>query len=64
MTQSSFSQTQKNTTLEALAKDAGVALIIQIGGLFLTYLLQVVLARWMGRGEYGIYEYVIAWSLF
>lgn len=63
MTQSSISQTEKSITLEALAKDAAVASIIQVGGLLLTYLVQVFLARWMGKTEYGIYEYVIAWSL-
>ena len=63
MAQTSISPTQNIYSLDTLAKDAGVALIIQVGGLFLTYLLQVVLARWMGRAEYGIYEYVIAWSL-
>lgn len=29
----------------------------------MTYLAQVFLARWMGRTEYGIYEYAISWSL-
>lgn len=57
------SQTQKSVDLEVLAKDAGVALIIKVGGLVLIYLVQVFLARWMGKSEYGIYEYVIAWSL-
>ncbi len=63
MTQSSLSQTEKNTHLEVLAKDASVALTIQVAGLVLVYLVQVFLARWMGKTEYGIYEYVLAWSL-
>ncbi|NES18185.1 MAG: oligosaccharide flippase family protein, partial [Symploca sp. SIO3E6] len=64
MTDSSLSQTQKGINLENLAKDAAVALIIKALGLVLIYLMQIFLARWMGRTEYGIYEYVVAWSLF
>lgn len=63
MTQSSASQTQKSVDLEALAKDVTVALIIKVAGLVLIYLVQVFFARWMGKSEYGIYEYVISWSL-
>lgn len=61
MTQTS--PTQKSVDIESLAKDAAVALIIKVGGLVLIYLAQVFLARWMGKSEYGIYEYVIAWSV-
>lgn len=63
MIQSSSSQFPESVQLKELARDAGVALIIQFGGLILTYLLQVFLARWMGKTEYGIYEYVISWSI-
>ena len=61
MTQTS--PAQKSVDIESLAKDATVALIIKVGGLVLIYLVQVFLARWMGKSEYGIYEYVIAWSI-
>ncbi|NEQ10362.1 MAG: oligosaccharide flippase family protein [Moorea sp. SIO4E2] len=64
MTESSLSQTQKGVSLEVIAKDAAVALIIKASGLVLIYVMQIFLARWMGRTEYGIYEYVVAWSLF
>ncbi len=63
MTQTVPSTTEENLNLGVLAKEAGIALIIQFGGILLTYLVQVFLARWMGRTEYGIYEYVIAWSI-
>ena len=63
MTQTSVSNSPESIQLWNLARDTGVALIIQVGGVSLTYLLQVVLARWMGKTEYGIYEYVMAWSL-
>ncbi|MCP2726885.1 flippase [Limnofasciculus baicalensis] len=63
MTQTVPSTTQENLNLGFLAREAGVALIIKFGGILLTYLVQVFLARWMGTTEYGIYEYVIAWSV-
>lgn len=63
MTESTLSSTSKTIRLDVLAKEASIALIIKAAGLVLIYLLQVFLARWMGRTEYGIYEYVIAWSL-
>ena len=63
MTQTSISNSPESIQLWSLARDTGIALIIQVGGVSLTYLLQVVLARWMGKTEYGIYEYIMAWSL-
>ncbi|MEM1172992.1 MAG: oligosaccharide flippase family protein [Cyanobacteria bacterium P01_H01_bin.35] len=62
MTQTVTSNTEENLNLGVLAKEAGIALVIQFAGILLTYLVQVFLARWMGRTEFGIYEYVIAWS--
>ena len=63
MTQSSISTSQSDIKLADLAKDTAVALSIQVAGVILTYLVQVFLARWMGTTEYGIYEYVVSWSL-
>ncbi len=63
MTQTSLSQTQGSIQLGTLAREAGIALVIQFAGVVLTYLVQVFLARWMGRIEYGVYEYVVAWSV-
>jgi O-antigen/teichoic acid export membrane protein len=57
------SPTQINIDLRNLAKDATVALIIQVGGIIINYILQIALARWMGKTEFGIYQYVTAWSL-
>ncbi|WP_445249553.1 lipopolysaccharide biosynthesis protein [Microcoleus sp. OTE_8_concoct_300] len=54
---------QKSNKLDVLAKDAVIALTIQGFGLVLTYVGQVFLARWMGKTEYGTYEYVISWSI-
>ncbi len=63
MTNSSISQTSVTVQLAELAKDTIVALIIQVTGLVLIYLVQIFLAQWMGKTEYGIYEYVMSWSL-
>ncbi|NES01370.1 MAG: flippase [Okeania sp. SIO2F4] len=63
MTQTSLSAKSDSFNFSALVKDVKVALIIQLTGLLLIYLVKVFLARWMGKTEYGIYEYVISWSL-
>ncbi|MBW4589867.1 flippase [Aetokthonos hydrillicola Thurmond2011] len=63
MTNSAVSQAQGNTQIVTLAKDTAIALIIQASGLALVYLLQISLAQWMGKTEYGIYEYIMSWSL-
>jgi O-antigen/teichoic acid export membrane protein len=49
---------------ESLAQRvAGTAFLIRIAGAVLAYLSQVVLARWMGSFEFGIYVYVWTWVL-
>jgi hypothetical protein len=40
---------------------AGAAFIIRVASAAIIYLSQVLLARWMGRFEFGIYVYVWAW---
>lgn len=50
--------------LQVLRRGAGVALTVQILGVALGYSAQVLLARWMGAAEYGVYEYVVTWALF
>ncbi|MFM6530575.1 MAG: oligosaccharide flippase family protein, partial [Dolichospermum sp.] len=64
MTESALTQSPQNITFQGFTKDATIALVVQLSSLFITYLLQVLLARWMGKIEYGIYEYVMAWTLF
>ncbi len=63
MTQTSLSANSDSFNFSALVKDVKVALIIQLIGLLLICLVKVFLARWMGKTEYVIYEYVISWSL-
>jgi O-antigen/teichoic acid export membrane protein len=40
---------------------AGTAFAIRVASAAIIYLAQVLLARWMGRFEFGIYVYVWAW---
>ena len=62
LTSSSLSPAHEDFKLRTLAQDAGVALVIQILGIILLYVVQVTLAQWMGGVQYGIYQYVISWS--
>jgi O-antigen/teichoic acid export membrane protein len=50
-------------SLDSLAQKTRIALITQVVGIILTYLTQVLLARWMGKTEYGIYTYVLSWVM-
>jgi len=65
MLQLSPSQSKIPINFATLARDAGIAIVLQIMGIILTYLLEIFLARWMGSTEYGIYKYVLdfAWIL-
>lgn len=42
---------------------AGTAFLIRVVSAALAYLSQIILARWMGTSEYGIYVYVWTWLL-
>lgn len=44
-------------------RNAILAFIIRVGSAGLAYLSQILLARWMGSYEYGIYAYVWVWLL-
>ena len=46
-----------------LRRNIVIALALQIIGVILPYTLQVFLARWMGKTEYGIYNYALTLSL-
>ncbi|MGD1704415.1 flippase [Dapis sp. BLCC M229] len=63
MTTTSLSETQSSVKLSVLAKNSATILLLQAAGTIFTYLTQVFLAQWMGKTEYGIYEYVLSWSL-
>jgi O-antigen/teichoic acid export membrane protein len=62
MTQIALPKSREKFNLEDLARNAVAALALQLAGVALTYLLDVFLAQWMGKNQYGIYVYVISWS--
>lgn len=53
----------RSPLLQNLARSAGIAFLVQVSGVGLTYIVQIFLARWLGIAEFGIYEYVISWTL-
>lgn len=44
-------------------RNAILAFLIRVGSAGLAYLSQIILARWMGSYEYGIFAYVWVWLL-
>jgi O-antigen/teichoic acid export membrane protein len=44
-------------------RSAGAAFLIRVASAALVYLTQVLLARWMGSFEFGVYVYVWTWVL-
>ena len=42
---------------------AGTVFILRVASAMLAYMSQVLLARWMGGFEFGIYVYVWTWVL-
>ncbi len=44
-------------------RGAATAFGIRVAGAAVAFLSQIVLARWMGRHEFGIYVYVWTWLL-
>lgn len=59
----SWLQHQQSDLLRTLVRGAGAALSVQIFSAGTIYISQVLLARWLGVTEYGIYDYAIALSL-
>jgi len=57
-----LSRLRQQDMLATLARGAGIAFVIQAGGTGLKYLTQVLLARWMGASEYGVYAYAFTWA--
>ena len=53
-----------NALRTKLVHGAGGALVVNIAGLGLTFLAQLVLARVLGAASYGIYVYVFTWVTF
>ena len=57
-----LSRLRQQDMLATLARGAGIAFVIQATGTGLRYLTQVLLARWMGASEYGVYAYAFTWA--
>ena len=57
-----LSRLKQGDMLATLARGAGIAFVIQATGTGLKYLTQVLLARWMGATEYGVYAYAFTWA--
>ncbi len=49
----------KSDLLISLFRGAAIALGLQLSGIAVSYAMQVLLARWMGATQYGVYDYVI-----
>ncbi|WP_019504964.1 oligosaccharide flippase family protein [Pleurocapsa sp. PCC 7319] len=54
----------KSELLTYLFRGAAIALSLQLSGIAITYTMQVLLARWMGATQYGVYDYVISIGTF
>ena len=54
----------RSELLAALFRGTAIALCLQVSGIAVTYTMQVLLARWMGATQYGVYEYVISIATF
>lgn len=60
----SFITTLRDGSESSVAgRNAIFAFIIRVGSAGLAYLSQIILARWMGSYEYGIFAYVWVWIL-
>jgi O-antigen/teichoic acid export membrane protein len=55
--------TVRKVAAAGAGRSAATALAIRVGSAVLAYATQVILARWMGRTEFGIYVYVWTWTL-
>jgi O-antigen/teichoic acid export membrane protein len=52
-----------NSDHSVARRGAATAFIIRVAGAAVAFLSQIILARWMGRYEFGIYVYVWTWLL-
>ena len=50
----------KSELITSVFHKAAIALLLQVLGIGIAYLMQVLFARWLGVAQYGIYEYVIS----
>lgn len=63
MSQPTLASQDASREQASFARSTTIAIAIRVAGLGLSYLVQVSLARWLGKTEFGIYEYVVSWAL-
>jgi O-antigen/teichoic acid export membrane protein len=51
-----------HNAVAAILRGAALTLAITAGGVIATYVLQMLLARWLGVAAYGVYVYVWSWA--
>ena len=52
---------RKKGVIHRTVQDASLVMVIRALGGVILYMSQIVLARWMGKADYGIYSFVWAW---
>jgi len=54
---------QGGSTDAVLMRGAGGTFLVKIGGIAIAFGVQILLARILGEGQYGIFTYVISWLM-
>jgi O-antigen/teichoic acid export membrane protein len=57
-----LSRLRSRDVIGILARGTIIAFLVQIAGNGIGYAVQVLLARWLGAGGYGVYSYLITWA--
>jgi O-antigen/teichoic acid export membrane protein len=59
-----FSGYEQPVSIVSLFTSIGIVSGLQISGIVISYSSQILLARWLGATEYGIYDYIINLGIF
>ena len=54
----------RSPLLISLLRGTAIALGLQLSGIAISYIMQVLLARWMGATQYGVYDYALGIGTF
>ena len=58
-----LARTTRSDDVAGVLHGAGIVLMIRVAAAPLAYVVMVVLARWMGAAEFGIYTWVFSWTM-